>query len=995
MGGGISAPRARLAELVAALSLGVDLGFGQPMEAGRRLGLPPEQVLALRRAGYVHGFGRLGVSNSIWDRPGPLSAGEWERIRMYPYLTERMLHQSAALAPLGEIAVQHRERLDGSGYPRGLSGGTISRLARVLGAADAYASMRELRWADWFRSGGSGRRRAMSRWCSWGRRCCSCCACCRLMPDACWCWKTCTGLTRRLWRCWSIWPTISRRSGCCAWALCDEDGGEVAGLASALEARGSAAVLPLGRLDPTAAAQMALACVGAADLPSAVQSLVAERAEGLPFLVEEILAGLIGEGSLTEQDGRWHAGDLARAGVPGTFADAVRRRLDGLDGDARSVICAAAVLGRRFDWALLGPVTGLPDAAVAAALRRGVGLQLVAADGNSFRFRHALTHEAVLAGLLPPERAMLAGQALAAVEAAHSGLPGTWCTLAAELAEGAGDAGRAGTLLLEAGRRDLAVGALASAEHTLMQARMLTGADDVVLRTPVDEALTEVYALSGQVDRAIEMGKTLLARLGGQAESARAGMLHLGIARAAIAGARWAEAEASIGVARRSADVSAAQVDACAAQVAAGRGLLREAEELAQAALAVAENGGLPEVACEALEVIGRVARQHDLSAAEQAFERAVAVATAHGLQLWRLRALHELGTIDQLRTESVDRLQQARELAVAQGALALTATLDLQIAAGLNKQFRSGEALEAARRSAEASRRFRLATLPMALIFQATAHAVRGEQQDMEAMIAEAVALAPDDPDVLGCSWGHCRATFCLLAEDLDQAHAQMTTGAGLLLGSPATIAPPFLGLWPLLGALLDRDAEDAAARVRAAHGTRHLVVGSLLGYAGAILAGRQSRRAEAEAAFAAADGQMGPLVAWYRHFARRICAQAALADGWGDPVCWLREAVTYFAARGDDRVAAACRGLLRRAGVPVPRSRAGSGPLPGRLRALGVTEREADVLRLAARGMGNREIAEAMFLSPRTVEKHVASVLAKTGLRRSQLAGYAALLD
>jgi HD-GYP domain-containing protein (c-di-GMP phosphodiesterase class II) len=114
-------------------------------EAGRRIGLPPEQVLALRRAGFVHGFGRLGVSNSIWDRPGPLSAGAWERIRMYPYLTERMLHQSAALAPLGEIAVQHRERLDGSGYPRGLSGGAISRPARVLGAADAYASMREPR----------------------------------------------------------------------------------------------------------------------------------------------------------------------------------------------------------------------------------------------------------------------------------------------------------------------------------------------------------------------------------------------------------------------------------------------------------------------------------------------------------------------------------------------------------------------------------------------------------------------------------------------------------------------------------------------------------------------------------------------------------------------------------------------------------------------------------------------------------------------------------
>ena len=781
----------------------------------------------------------------------------------------------------------------------------------------------------------------------------------------------------------------------CVGTLRDEAGREAVELAGALEARGSAAVLPLGRLDPAAAARMALACVGAADLPGAVQSLVAQRAEGLPFLVEEILAGLIGEGSLTEQDGRWHAADLARAGVPGTFADAVRRRLDGLDGDARSVICAAAVLGRRFDWALLGPVAGLPGPAVVAALRRGLGLQLIAAEDDGFRFRHALTHEAILAGLLPPERAMLAGRALAAVESAHPGLPGTWCMLAAELAEGAGSTARAGELLLEAGRRDLAVGALVSAEHTLMRARALAGADDGELRTPVDEALTEVLALSGQVDRAIEMGKTLLARLGGQAESARAGMLHLGIARAAIAGARWAEAEASIAIARGLAGAETAPVDACAAQAAAGQGLLSEADELARAALAAAESGGLPEAACEALEVIGRVARQRDLDAAEQAFERAVTVATAHGLQLWRLRALHELGTIDQLRTESVDRLQQARELAVARGALALTATLDLQIAAGLNKQFRAGEALEAARRCERASRRFRLATLPMALIFQATAHAIRGERPDMEAAIAEAVSLAPEDPDVRGCAWGHCRATFCLLAGELAEAHAQMEIGAGLLLGSPAAIAPPFLGLWPLLGALLDRDAEAAAARVRAAHGPRHRVVGSLLGYADAILAGRRGAADQAGAAFAAADAQMGPLVAWYRHFARRICAQAALADGWGDPVGWLREAAAYFAERGDDRLAAACRGLLRRAGAPVPRSRAGSAPLPGPLRALGVTGREADVLRLAARGLGNREIAEAMFLSPRTVEKHVASLLAKTGLRRSQLAGYAAGLD
>jgi HD-GYP domain-containing protein (c-di-GMP phosphodiesterase class II) len=113
--------------------------------AGTQLGLAVRDVEELRRAGLVCGLGRLGVSNSIWDKDGPLGAGEWERVRLHPYLTERMLNQSSWLAPLGSLAVQQRERLDGSGYPRGLSGAAISRSARILGTADAYQSMRELR----------------------------------------------------------------------------------------------------------------------------------------------------------------------------------------------------------------------------------------------------------------------------------------------------------------------------------------------------------------------------------------------------------------------------------------------------------------------------------------------------------------------------------------------------------------------------------------------------------------------------------------------------------------------------------------------------------------------------------------------------------------------------------------------------------------------------------------------------------------------------------
>ena len=114
-------------------------------DAAVELGRSAGEVRTVRRSALVSGFGRLGVSNAIWDKPGPLGAGEWERVRMHPYLTERMMHDSAALSPLGAVAAQIRERLDGSGYPRGLSATEITRPARLLAAADAYQAMLEPR----------------------------------------------------------------------------------------------------------------------------------------------------------------------------------------------------------------------------------------------------------------------------------------------------------------------------------------------------------------------------------------------------------------------------------------------------------------------------------------------------------------------------------------------------------------------------------------------------------------------------------------------------------------------------------------------------------------------------------------------------------------------------------------------------------------------------------------------------------------------------------
>lgn len=113
--------------------------------AGARLGLGEPEQTTLRRAAYVHDLGTASVSVSVWEKGGPLSAGEWERVRLHPYYTERVLSRAPALAPLGRLAALHHERLDGSGYHRQCLAPQLSLAARVLAAAEAYRGMREPR----------------------------------------------------------------------------------------------------------------------------------------------------------------------------------------------------------------------------------------------------------------------------------------------------------------------------------------------------------------------------------------------------------------------------------------------------------------------------------------------------------------------------------------------------------------------------------------------------------------------------------------------------------------------------------------------------------------------------------------------------------------------------------------------------------------------------------------------------------------------------------
>lgn len=111
--------------------------------AAQAQGLAPEKVDLLGRAALLHDLGRVAVSTGVWDKPGPLTAAEWERVRLHSYYTDRVLRHSPALACYADIAGRAHERLDGSGYHRGDH--DADALVRLLAAADVYQACTEAR----------------------------------------------------------------------------------------------------------------------------------------------------------------------------------------------------------------------------------------------------------------------------------------------------------------------------------------------------------------------------------------------------------------------------------------------------------------------------------------------------------------------------------------------------------------------------------------------------------------------------------------------------------------------------------------------------------------------------------------------------------------------------------------------------------------------------------------------------------------------------------
>jgi putative nucleotidyltransferase with HDIG domain len=134
------------ADLKSVFTLGHSTAVAELAEAAAwRLGLGEADAAVVRRAGLVHDIGRVAVSTGVWEKPGPLSTGEWERVRLHTYFGERVLARCGGLAEVGAVAARHHERLDGSGYHRGATAGDLTLAARVLAAADVCQAMTEPR----------------------------------------------------------------------------------------------------------------------------------------------------------------------------------------------------------------------------------------------------------------------------------------------------------------------------------------------------------------------------------------------------------------------------------------------------------------------------------------------------------------------------------------------------------------------------------------------------------------------------------------------------------------------------------------------------------------------------------------------------------------------------------------------------------------------------------------------------------------------------------
>lgn len=751
-------------------------------------------------------------------------------------------------------------------------------------------------------------------------------------------------------------------------------------LAARARQDGVATVIDLTPLGRSAVRRLVASELGIA--PEQVSPALVHRAAtdgaGLPFVVKELVHGL------------------------GGVAQNLRLRAARLGPRGEEFLNLAALLGPRFPLPVLRHAAGCDQAGLTALLRAATAASLLVPDGPGtdwYAFRYPLAAEALRDALGPVEHPALARRAADALTALHPRLPGTWCARAAELHERAGDTTEAVRGYTEAARRATAEGAPDRALDLLARAHRLSDPDTAPEpHAAVLARLLDAVGSSGRLDRLPaapvsgppdgrpdhpwEPGPTVppslraglharLAEIQVQAGRPVEGLRHLDLARRLLAGQ-----EADAGAVAR-VELAAALVEP--ARLAPER--LRTAEESARRAVDAAHRAQLPEVAGRALLALARLLREQDETAAVARLEEARSLAEAHHLPGVRLSAELGLARVEARRDGRTAPVERARTEALRAGLLPTAHEAGLELALDRVRRGAFDSAGELVDEGiAEATRLGLGRALSRWRLVDAVRWAHQGRRAEMDEALRRLAPLVDNAPGLRPVAYGLARGFCSLLEEDHEGVERDFAQALAYDAENPGTGEFGRHGVVLLLGVLAGRMGRRHHAGVVAASAAGARWNRPFVGLAHAVLLGREGRTAEATAAATAALDAAAPYPV-ARHLCLRLVARSAYEDGWGAPVEWLREAEEFFHGAGLPAPAGACRSLLRGMGAPVRQRRSGADRVPPGLRRCGITVREFEVARLLAERFGNRDIAGRLHISPRTVEKHVSSLLQKTG--------------
>jgi predicted ATPase/DNA-binding CsgD family transcriptional regulator len=766
-----------------------------------------------------------------------------------------------------------------------------------------------------------------------------------------------------------------------------------------------------------------LAAILAAEPGPSLVDLVYDRSGGNAYLVEE-LAGVVRRG-----------GDPAD--LPPSLVDVLLSGVDSLSEPAQRLLRTAAVAGRQVPDRLLAAVAGLSEPELLAALREAVEAHLLVVDqsGPGYEFRHALTRDAVYEDMLPGERVRLHA-AYGETLAAHPELAGDDTGGPAALAHhwyAALDLPRALPASVSAGQAMMSYAPTEAQRHLeraleiwprVPDAEQRTGLDQVgVIRLAADAAYE-----SGAVDRSVSLFDQALADLPAEGDSVRRALV---IERRALAlRDSGREMEAIAELERALALLPPGEVTRAHAVVLASLAgaLLRTSErdaaagEVADRAVAAARATGAAEVEADALISLGLAhcyLRTADVDT--DAIRSGLALALARNVPVTALRGYVNLSDVLELQGRHAEAAEVAREGLLLADRVGMVRALGAYLIGNLAEPLlRLGRWAEVDGLLAQA-----LSAGPEG-VFAATVLQLRAERAAMSGRYADAEsdlrtargALAGTTDMQFVLPLGYVTAAAALGRGDLAAARAAV---AGCLPEESFVWAARYI--WPLLwlGIRIEADesvrARDRHEAVPGQSAGRHPVLAALAAGLPATTPTARGYQALFEAEQGRFLGQDDP-----RLWSAAVREWEAAEEPYPLAYTWLRRAESESAAGdrhaatrsvrqadavagriGADPITAEAAALARRARLDLESGPAADGhpgtsrrPAPGgpaagehaagepadELARFGLTDREREVLLLLADGRSNPEIAQALFISPKTASVHVSNILAKLGV-------------